>query len=1774
MPTIRYQIRNEYGLADPELHQAADKDDPEAILEGVAMAGLVGVLRQLGDLSEFAAEIFRDLHEEVMGMAGRGHGLMLRVQQLEAEFPSVEKSFFSQSSHSNFAYNDGIDWHSNIQIDQSLITQGDMPRFILDSYEECHGPPRLFMLDKFDTAGAGACLKRYSDPSFFRMELVSSGLTQSYIPREKKSRKTRKKGSRWKNGQTLESLLSPRPTTSDPVLDKSATRSVRLKSRNLNGSNGSEGISLRKRLFELHTDGHQLVLDNPRTPSTRNVISVDSAELTSERHESSMGISANHLLARDGSPTKPPAKAVTVLTTFEVDHWKNKNEELSKAQHEPFCEMENPQINFVDKKVKSADSENKSEPTAYNYGHSDPEKSTSLQVEDLTLVGAELKLEGSTDGYRTEDIGSELENFVDALNSMESEAEMDSDIKGRPDVGILTKEACGSGCDSIERLHTLELDSTEISSVAVGLSNISKSEMLNVPLCDTMDNRADMPATEEKVVISSSTANSENSLTETYNESRQELLPHDEVANPADLISDGASIMKVFDNLKSDIQEESCSSCAMNFTSTLSHIDPQGSFDAVQLTASNKNDISAGHKVEAGTDPQGSFDALQLLTVDQNDISVGHKVQLVTDEIAECIDGSSHSGSSYPEEAYDADNADVLILEDMMETLEMPNQQENVSVKYYDSEYLSIRTVPTVKEMQHSDDQDAKAFTSEEDTEASSGGRSILTSRVAFVPDISIDIVKHDGSAADINNGHHDEDLTIERSPDYVKETNDIAQSMNVADSSFDTKDDNISKSPDLMCNPVELMSKEKSFGIDLTDHLADTELESRTLEDFACYIEVPECHSNVTVGKSLQSMSQEAVNSTGTILPPVPAVATISDEGSMMEMANVADAENMAYLTLEVCSENAGMANDNLTMPEIMQGQLDCFIDLEESEEPSEVNSAEETQNLLKMSYAEESQESPKMNSAEVSRELSMVNIAEESQESPKGNSAVESQESSKVKTVENLTPCSENGTYSHSDMNSPIVVLNNLKLPSDINMYNPQKNIQEAQQIVDSKSLSADNFASGDETFNHDLSSPNIQEASHLEDIMLDAAVPCEHPLAFHEAYSPRVETLNSQSNLNMSVSSELEKSALHSSSLCPGLLTKESSNSNDARLLGDIYVTKPVECCQAYPHTSDNETNLDYLVEWEEDDLGSKSLVQGHHEIAVQNLYLSTNLLSVPSSLPEEASTSQASEKVDQEPKSIHQKGEYNEHNMPSLPEEASTSQDSDGVDEETESLHQNGEYFELGIPFNSIDIGDKQSDEPKPICHAFLNNMEYNELGMLPSKTDMTGTQCSEYLVPSGHSSEVCEHHLALNALDKTLPPLPNSDLGFTDSACRLSYQPQSVEPTSCIPSQNPEEPPPPLPPLPPLEWRSRKLQLSSLLPSENSSESLAGTNPFLVLPDIKSANTYMSPSLTLSELSSTAVDQIPQHDALSLKDNIVHSANPSLLPSLEYEKSLCDPGTEGGSKSPLADWVTASPLLENQVTGHSTAQEERVHPIPGKRFQLDQLCPGLELEKSHNSQLSHLHMDKDMPQLQNPLGKSALEDVSDQLTYGDLGGANMHLMKSSELSYSSGLVMPQSSYVYSLAGNQTTLFGVVPTTGDEWFSIKPCSIRNRPRNPLIEAVVAHDRSTLRKVSELARPSNESKEDNKDALLQSNILQLRKVSEVDKPSTKPKSEERDALLEQIRNKSFTLKPAVSSKQNNKGHTTNIKVAAILEKANALRQAVAGSDEEDGGDNWSDC
>lgn len=57
MPLVRVELRNEYGLGAPEMYSLAKKEDPKDVLEGVAVAGLVGILRQLGDLAEYVSAL-------------------------------------------------------------------------------------------------------------------------------------------------------------------------------------------------------------------------------------------------------------------------------------------------------------------------------------------------------------------------------------------------------------------------------------------------------------------------------------------------------------------------------------------------------------------------------------------------------------------------------------------------------------------------------------------------------------------------------------------------------------------------------------------------------------------------------------------------------------------------------------------------------------------------------------------------------------------------------------------------------------------------------------------------------------------------------------------------------------------------------------------------------------------------------------------------------------------------------------------------------------------------------------------------------------------------------------------------------------------------------------------------------------------------------------------------------------------------------------------------------------------------------------------------------------------------------------------------------------------------------------------------------------------------------------------------------------------------------------------------------------------------------------
>ncbi|CAF2148455.1 hypothetical protein HID58_000949 [Brassica napus] len=251
MPLVRFKIRNELSLGGPELNRspAVEYEEPKAILGAVEVAGLVGILRQLGDLAEFSAEVFNGIQEEVTVTASRCQKLTSRVKRIESTLSPLEKAVLSQTSHIHFAYTAGCEWHPRIRNGQRHFVQSDLPLCVMETYEQCRDPPPLHLLDRFDAGGPGSCLRKYSDPTFFRKELGNhSKVDDAKAQKDQAHRKRKKKRlpqrnicrsravstSDDTNGARLSSLTDDIPTTSQSTSTVDMPRSSNM--QDLSGS--------------------------------------------------------------------------------------------------------------------------------------------------------------------------------------------------------------------------------------------------------------------------------------------------------------------------------------------------------------------------------------------------------------------------------------------------------------------------------------------------------------------------------------------------------------------------------------------------------------------------------------------------------------------------------------------------------------------------------------------------------------------------------------------------------------------------------------------------------------------------------------------------------------------------------------------------------------------------------------------------------------------------------------------------------------------------------------------------------------------------------------------------------------------------------------------------------------------------------------------------------------------------------------------------------------------------------------------------------------------------------------------------------------------------------------------------------------------------------------------------------------------------------------------------------------------------------------------------
>ncbi|KAF8402544.1 hypothetical protein HHK36_010629 [Tetracentron sinense] len=1665
MPLTRYQIRNEYSLADPELYRAADRDDPEALLEGVAMAGLVGVLRQLGDLAEFAAEIFHDLHEEVMATAARGHGLTIRVQQLEAEFPSIEKEFLSQTSHSQFLYKPGIDWHPNMRMDQSIITQGDLPRFVMDSYEECRGPPRLFLLDKFDIAGAGACLKRYSDPSFFKVELTSSETTKAEVQKDKKARKFKKKGSRWRNGETpevfaassakLHQLFSEeRSQTGNNV----PSLRVRLKKRQLNESFDS---TTRKSYMEkfLETE-REVVCESFVSPPRLKTASSSTIELDLEIPEISPESPVNKLLQTERSPDPSPRKQESVL--------KPSTDELRDDDVE----------GGTFEKLPEPNPENEVEKIPFTFYKAEDQKESA--------VDGERKTEASTDGYRSDDITSEVDNYMDALATMESEMETDTECGSKNEQAFFNIER--QGVDSKE-LQAQFSDSHSIgnSSASDDGNNSFKKGRSSFSYSDTLSNLAENVPSDGDVADQADPC-TEISPVEIVDMSINKLSRNGDnlgTKSPKCVIPEGTCHeVSEIPSYRSEFGEPYSNSCITESTST-PHLSPVASLSVVQLAGAGL--IKVSDCMKAGIVKSSNC---------EDDLNFGDDLPCATN-VSDCL--PTGTAGRQPVKELDEGIPDVSSEAQMYPSMEI-SPVEIVDISFYKlsrngddlgttspkhvipkGTFHEVSEIPSYRSEFGEADLNSCITDSTSTPSHLSPGASLSGVQLAGPGSIEVSSCCLKASIMKSSNGEDDPILG-----------GDLPCTTNVPIFSAKMKDDFLPTgtaesqpveeldggTPDVSSDALLHLSNNSDLALQRknnNDALGEV-FPSEYAEDSSSMEKVlngklDTLHSvTFTTGK-IHGLAERGLETSPDHItsPPegLPASTTPCDlddvkpESVVAEMDNVTPStgEKFEYLKTVTDSLVTGDAAEH-DFPEMTDEVQATEFELDSAEVDipcSEVNMF----NHLEVSSNTSDCEKKDKSTPDMVHLNSLASV---------GSDAV---------SLELPPDCSEptSVTEVHSQLD-------------DLITGTIQAEAAAAAAAADDTSLRS-----------NVICSPSRNHLKLQEECLSSFGDLPQKKMEIKKASSPEY-------LMESEAQKEVNQVAVAPTDLNFVLCSAESRDPFSSKLLDDVRDSSLGEKHQNDLHLSDCTVAPTSSKECDQES-ESKSPCPSHLSESAQDAKSSSTQSLLGPGIPvEQALELQA-----------------DQFNVESLHEDGESSKSSILKSEETQFLNHTDQIGYIDAPSKSCPadpLSQPSESEFSPLPRS--HNIESFETAMDP----LDSISPSVGLLPQATHQHLLE----------PLPGRPVCDFLLPD--------PNAIQ-------VNLEEMPP-LPPLPPMQWRIGKLQHGSLASEGEMMQ--PSLNPFSPLqPDTEDKKAQLdfstiegesaqplNPFLPLSDIED---EKLGHYSEILGGEMVQHSLNPFLpqVPTMvDDEISQQDFLTlDGKITEPLNPFLTLPAIDDERLEhGSRTLGGELVQPTLNPHAPL----PTSEYVNIRNHSLS---LQGKLAQPLNPSAASrGIEDENLQHTSTNLERE----MENPPFSFAPPLTRE----------DELPRHGSLTLEGESAWSSNPYALllavedgnpngnrhmkHPRPRDPLIEAVASHDKSTLRK-----------------------------VREQDQPLTRLKVDERDSLLEQIRAKSFNLKPAVVARPNIHGPQTNLKVAAILEKANAIRQALAGSDEDDDGDSWSD-
>lgn len=268
-----------------------------------------------------------------------------------------------------------------------------------------------------------------------------------------------------------------------------------------------------------------------------------------------------------------------------------------------------------------------------------------VAVEKELEVDGEDKSEGSFEGYNSDDVASEVDNYVDALATMESEMDTDSDGRPKSNLLLMKVDKCRTDADANEEQHlelqaqSLDSQSNENSSMSDDCNNSFERDRTSLH-SDTLSNLVENTPSE-------------------CNAAAKEF-PSTEAG--------GAEDTCIEEGINPDSGDISCNWLVREMIPTLLRPDG-GANSPVASYVGSLLDETSSDKSKVGSE---SFD------IKENWTNLDHFVAVVPDDSSQAKDGSTNASPMHPldesdEEVLGATSDDLLHL---------TNAEEKASVNH------------------------------------------------------------------------------------------------------------------------------------------------------------------------------------------------------------------------------------------------------------------------------------------------------------------------------------------------------------------------------------------------------------------------------------------------------------------------------------------------------------------------------------------------------------------------------------------------------------------------------------------------------------------------------------------------------------------------------------------------------------------------------------------------------------------------------------------------------------------------------------------------------------------------------------------------------------------------------------------------------------------------------------------------------------------------------------------------------------------------------------